>query len=267
MSNFRIDSDMISILLMKQFLTLIQTSFLILQAPEVASCLVPLCEVFGSLEPTLHKKSSKGDEHSVYMVFSLAFLFLLRLWKFYRPLLERCITEHARAVGNELNLDYLLLLHNRRNAFVQDETNNNPDENESVFDKAVYIDSYPKLKSWYFQNISCVSSTLCSLSTESPVHQIANKILNMINLKMTKSGSTLDNFSMSSNSGSPTSNGEDLSQRPMVPAWQVLEAIPFVLEALLTACAHGRLSSRNLTTGWSDGALSFWSRFYFSFHV
>ncbi|PON88603.1 hypothetical protein TorRG33x02_156680 [Trema orientale] len=210
--------------------------------PEVAASLVPLCEVFGSLEPASTNKSSKGDEPTVYMVFSLAFLFLLRLWKFYRPPLEQGITEHARAFRGELTLEYLLLLRNSRTASFQYETNGNPDEIECITDKAIYIDFYPKLRSWYCQNKSCVASTLSGLSSESPpVHEVSNKILNMIYSKMTKTGST--------SSGSPASTGEDVCQRPMLPAWEVLEAIPFVLEAILTAYAHGRLSSRNLTIG------------------
>ena len=175
------------------------------------------------------------------MVFSLAFLFLLRLWKFYRPPLEQCITDHARAFRGELTLEYLLSLRNSRTASFQYETNSNPDQIECVSDKAIYIDSYPKLRSWYFQNKSCVASTLSGLSSENPVHEVSNKILSMIYSKMTITGS--------SSSGSPASTGGDTFQRPMLPAWEVLEAIPFVLEAILTACAHGRLSSRNLTIG------------------
>jgi hypothetical protein len=34
-----------------------------------------------------------------------------------------------------------------------------------------------------------------------------------------------------------------------LPAWDILEAIPFVVDAALTACAHGRLSPRELATG------------------
>lgn len=212
---------------------------------------MPLCEVFGSLEPTtLSTKSSKGDDPSIYMVFSLAFLFLLRLWKFYRPPLENCITEHTRAVGGELSLEYLLLLHNSRTAFFQYETDSNPGRIENAPDNGIYVHSFPKLQSWYWQNKSCVASTLSGLSSESPVHQVANKILNMIYLKITKTGSALGNSSVSSSNGSFTSSGEDSFQRPVhLPAWEVLEAIPFVLEAILTACAHGRLSSRDLTTG------------------
>ncbi|KAH0978452.1 hypothetical protein GBA52_028171 [Prunus armeniaca] len=37
--------------------------------------------------------------------------------------------------------------------------------------------------------------------------------------------------------------------RLKVPAWDILEATPFVLDAALTACAHGRLSPRELATG------------------
>ncbi|KAM6556132.1 hypothetical protein CsatB_003151 [Cannabis sativa] len=212
--------------------------------PEIAASLVPLCEVFGSLEPTSRNKSSKGDEPNVYMIFSLAFLFLLRLWKFYKPPIEQCITEHARAFRGELTLEYLLLLRNSRSTSFQYETNSNPDHIGCISDKAIYIDSYPKLRSWYCQNKSCVASTLSGLSSESPVHEVSNKILNMVYSKMTITGS--------SSSGSPASTGEDTLQRPMLPAWEVLEAIPYVLEAILTACAHGRLSSRNLTIGLRD---------------
>lgn len=63
---------------------------------------------------------------------------------------------------------------------------------------------------------------------------------------MSTDSSVLPNSSIG---GPSASIGEDAYQRPMLPAWEVLEAIPFVLEALLTACAHGRLSSRDLTTG------------------
>ncbi|KAL5719353.1 hypothetical protein ACHQM5_012143 [Ranunculus cassubicifolius] len=81
-------------------------------------------------------------------------------------------------------------------------------------------------------------------------HQVANKILNMICRKMTKSGGM--SSSGGSVSGSPVSEGEDSPERPLLPAWDILEAVPFVLEAVLTACAHGRLSSRDLTTGLRD---------------
>ncbi|XP_034693324.1 mediator of RNA polymerase II transcription subunit 33A-like isoform X2 [Vitis riparia] len=228
--------------------------------PEVAAALMPLCEAFGSVTPTSNHKSSMGDELSIYMVFSSAFLFLLRLWKFYKPPLEQCISGRGRAIGSELTLEYLLILRNNRiashNSAAHDETSSSLNRIESTSDKPVYIDSYPKLRAWYCQNRSCIASTLSGLCNGSPVHQVANKILNMIYWKMTKSGASSGNPSTpsgSSISGSTASTGEDAYQRPMLPAWEVLEAVPLVLEAILTACAHGILSSRDLTTEVSRG--------------
>ncbi|CAL5390059.1 unnamed protein product [Camellia sinensis] len=228
--------------------------------PEVAVSLMPLCETFGSLVPTSSPKSSTGDESSIYMVFSSAFLFLLRLWKFYRPPLEQCITGRGGAIGGELTLEYLLLLRNSRiqshNSVSQEERDSSSNMHGSTMDKPIYIDSYPKLRAWYCQNKSCIASTLSGLCSGNPVHQVANKILNMIFWKMTKSGTMSSDSSMlsssSSVSGSSASTAEDAYQRPVLPAWEILEAIPFVLEAILTACSHGRLSSRDLTTGLRD---------------
>ncbi|XP_010278916.1 PREDICTED: mediator of RNA polymerase II transcription subunit 33A-like [Nelumbo nucifera] len=227
--------------------------------PEVAASLMPLCEAFGSLVPTSCQKSSTGDEISAYTTFSCAFLLLLRLWKFYRPPHEHCITEHGGTTGSELTLEYLLLLRNSRiaphNSKPLDNTKkvSNLPEPSSAY--PIYIDFYPKLRSWYCQNKACIASTLSGLCSGSPVHQIANKVLSMICRKMTKGGTVSGNASTPSSnsaSGSPVSAGEDAYQRPMLPAWDILEATPFVLEAVLTACAHGRLSSRDLTTGLSD---------------
>lgn len=234
--------------------TLISLCFYI-QIPEVAASLMPLCEVFGSLVPTSTNISNSSDEPSIYMVFSNAFLFLLRLWKFYRPPLDQWLSGGG-AFGGGLTLEYLLLLRNSRiashNSAASNEINSDSVQFQSASDKPVYIDFYPKLRAWYCQNKSCVASTLSGLCNGNPVHQVANKILNMIYSKMTKTGTSSGNSStLSSNSlcGSTSSGGEDPQQRPMLPAWEVLEAIPFVLEAVLTACAHGKLSSRDLTTG------------------
>ncbi|KAJ4978294.1 hypothetical protein NE237_009074 [Protea cynaroides] len=226
--------------------------------PEAAASVMPLCEAFGSIIPTSSHKSSTGDEISAYTVFSCAFLFLIRLWKFYRPPHEHCITERGGSTGSELTLEYLLLLRNSRiashNSAHVDRTNKAAYLLESSSAPPVYIDSFPKLRAWYSQNQACIASTLSGLCSGNPVHQVANKILNMIYWKMTKGGTLSSNSTASSSSisGSPVSIGEDVYQRPMLPAWEVLEAIPFVLEAVLSACAHGRLSSRDLTTGLRD---------------
>ncbi|KAJ1690345.1 hypothetical protein LUZ63_014500 [Rhynchospora breviuscula] len=212
--------------------------------PEVAAALMPICEAFGSLSPPSNHKSCLPEETSVYSVFSYAFLLLLRLWKFYRPPQEHCAPTRGAQARRELTLDYLLLLRNGRVSF------KNPNA------KPVYIDFFPKLRAWYFQNQACISSTLSGLSNKNPVHQVANMILNMVWTGRGSSGTAIC-FSNSSSSGSingvPPISGscttEESCQRPTLPAWEILEAIPFVLEAALTACAYGQLSSRDLTTG------------------
>ncbi|XP_066398304.1 mediator of RNA polymerase II transcription subunit 33A-like [Miscanthus floridulus] len=227
--------------------------------PDVAVALMPLCEAFGSIAPPPNHKSTILDETSVYSVFSCAFLCLLRLWKFYRPPQEYCLAGRGGSVKLELTLDYLLLMRNNRIEFSnssapnRDSYNNMGSVNE-VPAQPIYIDSFPKLRAWYFQNQACIASTLSGFCNKNPVHQVANKILNVICRKMNKSGvsSNLSSISSSGVSGSSVSASDDSCQRPAVPAWEFLEAVPFVLEAVLTACAHGRLSSRDLTTSLRD---------------
>lgn len=233
----------------------IRKSFVI-QVPDVAAALMPLCEAFGSMPPPSNHRSTIFDETSVYSVFSCAFLCLLRLWKFYKPPQEYCLAGRGGSVRLELTLDYLLLMRNSRIEFPNSSaTTSNSSENMGSLDEVptqpVYIDSFPKLRAWYFQNQACIASTLSGLCNKNPVHQVANKILSMICRKMNKGGvasSNLSSTSSSSVSGSSVSTSDDSYQRPTVPAWEFLEAVPFVLEAVLTACAHGRLSSRDLTT-------------------
>ncbi|CAL9069941.1 unnamed protein product [Musa banksii] len=227
--------------------------------PEVAAALMPLCEAFGSLTPLSSHRSNTSEEPSVYTVFSCAFLFLIRLWKFYKPPQEHCIAGRGGSMRMELTLDYLLLMRNSRitlqNSSPVDRTVNNMDPFYSSPSQPVYIDSFPKLRAWYFQNQACIASTLSGLCSKNPVHQVANKILSMICRKMSITGPVSGNPSSNSSSsisGSPVSTSDDSFQRPMLPAWEILEAVPFVLEAILTACAHGRLSSRELTTGLRD---------------
>lgn len=154
-------------------------------------------------------------------------------------------------------LEYILSLHNTRVMFSQDKLKSNPSLSDSASVKPVYIDSFPKLRALYCQHKSCVASALSGISTGNSIHQTAN----MIYQKITKAGNS------SSNSSSPTTassnacsslmnSGEDNFQRPLLPAWEVLEALPFVLESILTACVHGRISSRELTTGWLDASVT-----------
>ncbi|MED6194755.1 hypothetical protein PIB30_031508 [Stylosanthes scabra] len=212
--------------------------------PTVAASLLPFCEAFGSMKPTSDSTSNEPSA-SPYMAFSLAFLFLIRLWKFSRPPLDQFATDGRGAIGG---LEYLLSLHNNCIMSSQEKLNSNSSDSASV--KPVYIESFPKLRAWYCQSKSCVASALSGLSTGSSIHKVANLILSMIYQRISKGV-----ISSSNSSSSPTSSnacGEDAFQRPMLPAWEVLEALPFVLESILTACAHGKLSSRDLTTGLRD---------------
>ncbi|KAH0466015.1 hypothetical protein IEQ34_006118 [Dendrobium chrysotoxum] len=223
--------------------------------PEVAAALMPICEAFGSVPPQPNHRPSAFDETSVYSVFSCAFLFLLRLWKFYKPPQEHRIAGRGGTIRLEVTLDYLMLLHNHRIA-VQNSIDKDKGNNSAISPgQPVYIDSFPKLGTWYLQNKACIASTLSGLSSKSPVHLVANKILNMICCKMSNGRNIAGNPSSTSGSSiseSPVSAAEDAYQRPLLPAWDILEAVPFVLEAVLTACANGRISSRDLVTGLRD---------------
>ncbi|KAJ6722052.1 hypothetical protein OIU85_025073 [Salix viminalis] len=62
----------------------------------------------------------------------------------------------------------------------------------------------------------------------------------------------LDSFPKLKVCGSSGPGIDDSAPRPKLPAWDILEAVPFVVDAALTACAHGRLSPRELATGLKD---------------
>ncbi|XP_024528036.1 mediator of RNA polymerase II transcription subunit 33A [Selaginella moellendorffii] len=189
--------------------------------PELAAALLPICEVFGSATPA---PQSTGEEVSPHMVFSVAFLLLLRLWKFHRPPLEHRLLGFESPLGGDLSLDYILQL---RNLGLSSQGT------QPVHH--VKLDSFPKLKAWYTQNQACVASTLSGLSgSGNPVHQNADRLLNMM-FKRIKGAAP-----------------DETSARPMLPAWEIMTSVPFVLDAVLTACGHGRLSSKDLTTGLRD---------------
>jgi len=223
--------------------------------PEVAAMLMPLCEIFGSLPPSDHR-SCNFEEASVYSVFSSAFLSLLRLWKFHRPPIENALSRHGVFVRSELSLDFLLLLRNSRSALknLSNVSKSSILQFDPLFQKPVYIDSFPKLRAWYFQNQACIASTLSTVYNRPNVLHVANIILKIICHKVSTCPPCVLSVNPQSTSNSsmgspPPGVKEDICQWPTLPAWEVLEAVPFVLEAVLTACAHGRLSSRDLITG------------------
>ncbi|XP_066366778.1 mediator of RNA polymerase II transcription subunit 33A-like isoform X2 [Miscanthus floridulus] len=225
--------------------------------PEVASILMPLCEFFGSLPPSDHR-SCKFEEASVYSVFSCAFLSLLRFWKFHRPPIENALSRRGVSVWSELHLDFLLLLRNSHSSLknLSNVTQSSIFKLDIPFQKPVYIDSFPKLRAWYFQNQACIASTLSSACSRTTVLHVANMILKIICHNKVPKGGVLSvnpqSTENSSTSSSPSGVQEDMCQWPTLPAWEILEAVPFVLEAVLTSCAHGRLSSRDLVTGLRD---------------
>ena len=113
----------------------------------------------------------------------------------------------------------------------------------------IFLDSFPKLKVWYRQHQKCLAASLSGLVHGTPVHQIVNVLLNMMFRKISRGKQSLTTVT----SGSSGSSGpviDDSAPRPKLPAWDILEAVPFVVDAALTACAHGRLSPRELATGW-----------------
>jgi hypothetical protein len=112
------------------------------------------------------------------------------------------------------------------------------------------MDSFPKLKLWYRQHQACLASTLSGLAHGTPVHNIVDSLLNMMFRKANKLSTSIGSLSESSSiSNSSGPGGDDAHLWPQLPAWEILEAVPFVVDAALTACSHGRLFPRELATG------------------
>lgn len=215
---------------------------------------MPICEVFGSCDPNIYSTLTSGQEISAHALFSNAFILLLKLWRFNHPPLEHGVGD-VPTVGSQLTPEYLLAI---RNSHLVSSGNTFKDQNtykrrlsalaSSSSPEPVFVDSFPKLKAWYRQHQACIASTLSGLVHGTPVHQIVDGLLTMMFRKINRGSQSLT----SATSGSSSSSGpgiEDNSLRPKLPAWDILEAIPFVVDAALTACAHGTLSPRELATG------------------
>ncbi|KAG9457423.1 hypothetical protein H6P81_001931 [Aristolochia fimbriata] len=226
--------------------------------PELAAVLMTICEAFGSCVPNVIWSLPTGEEITAHAVFSTAFILLLRLWKFNHPPLEHCVSGDGAPVGSQLTPEYLLLL---RNSLI---VSSNGAKNRrsswrsskcSTLKEPIFLDSFPKLKVWYRQHQACIASTLSGLVHGTPLHQIVDGLLNMMFKKMNKGGnnqSVTPGTSSASFSSSSGHSNEDASLRPQLPAWEILEVVPFVVDAALSACSHGRLSPRELATGLKD---------------
>lgn len=217
--------------------------------PELAAVLLPICEVFGSLSPSGPLVTGSGEEISVLTLFSLAFLILIKLWKFHRPPVEHRILGRGAPLGSDSSLEYLLMQYNMQTPYI---SSNFPQANRGTTmqpsSRYITLDSFPKLKSWYLQHQACIASTLSGLARGDPVHQVVDRLLAMMMRKTSKGGSVPTTPGASANN----SGADDFGGKPLVPAWDLLAAVPFCVDALLTACGHGKLYPRDLTTGLRD---------------
>ena len=226
---------------------------------------MPLCEVFGSTAPNVSWTLPTGEELTSHAVFTNAFTLLLRLWRLDHPPLEHVMGD-AIPVGSQLSPEYLLLVRNSKlSAFGKSPKDRlkikRVSKNLNICMELIFMDSFPKLKRWYRQHQECIASTLSGLVQGTTVHQIVDALLNMMFRKISRGGQSLTSTTSGSSSSSAT-GAEDVSIRLKVPAWDILEGTPYVLDAALTACAHGRLSPRELATG-----LSFFFFFLKSRHI
>ncbi|KAI3469504.1 hypothetical protein Pfo_026167 [Paulownia fortunei] len=223
--------------------------------PELAGSLMTICEVFGSCVPNNSWTLTTGEEISAHAVFSNAFALLLKLWRFNHPPIEYGVGD-VPPVGSQLTPEYLLLV---RNSHLVSSGNLLKDPHRrrlaqvasSSSSKPIFVDSFPKLKAWYRQHLACIASPLTGLVNGTPVHHTVDTLLNMMFRKISRGNQSVTIVT----SGSSSSSGpgsEDSYLRPKLPAWDILEAVPFVADAALTACAHGRLSPRELCTGLKD---------------
>ncbi|XP_010527414.1 PREDICTED: mediator of RNA polymerase II transcription subunit 33A-like [Tarenaya hassleriana] len=223
--------------------------------PQLACSLMPICEEFGSYTPNVSWTLPSGDEISAHCVFSNAFTLLLKLWRFNHPPIEHGVGD-VPTVGSQLTPEYLLLV---RNSHLMSSENVHRDRNRrrlsevsrSSSSKPIFVDSFPKLKVWYRQHQRCIAATLSGLTNGSSVHRSVESLLNMMFRKVNRSGQALNSVNSGTSSSSGAGSG-DFSLRPMLPAWDILEAVPYVVDAALTACTHGRLSPRELATGLKD---------------
>ncbi|KAE8660797.1 Mediator of RNA polymerase II transcription subunit 33B [Hibiscus syriacus] len=97
----------------------------------------------------------------------------------------------------------------------------------------------------------CIASTLSGLVQGTTVHQIVDALLKMMFREIGRGSQSLTSTTSGSSSSSAT-GGDDILIRLKVPAWDILEGTPYVLDAALTACAHGRIAPRELPTGLKD---------------
>ncbi|CAN0898515.1 Mediator of RNA polymerase II transcription subunit 33A [Linum grandiflorum] len=225
--------------------------------PQLACSLMSISEVFGSCVPDVSWKLPTGDEISAHAVFSNAFAVLLKLWRFNQPPYEHGVGD-VPTVGPQLTPEHLLLVRNSylpsSGIVLKAQTKRRiSDVTTSSSPHPAFLDSFPKIKWWYRQHQKCKASTFSGLAHGTPVYQTVNLLLTMMFRKINRGSQLVTTISSgSSSSSSSVPANEDSSLRPKLPAWEILEAVPFVVDAALSACGHGTLDPRDLATGLKD---------------
>ncbi|KAK7285393.1 hypothetical protein RJT34_20163 [Clitoria ternatea] len=223
--------------------------------PLLASGLMLICEVFGSCVPDAKWILATGEKLSYWEVFSNAFILLLRFWQFDHLPVEQVRNDVTTPpFGSLFSPECLLLVRNCKLAPLgrTEKDWQKLKRWSKVFCfpvESVFIDSFPKLNSWHRQHQECIASIHSRLVSGGPVHQIVDAVLGMMFRTVNNGAEPLTPTTLESNSSTAL---DETLMKLKVPAWDILEAIPFVLDAALTACAHGRVSTRELATGLKD---------------
>ncbi|XP_017418682.1 mediator of RNA polymerase II transcription subunit 33B [Vigna angularis] len=219
--------------------------------PLLAAGLMLISEVFGSRVPDASGTVAAGEKLTHWEVFSNAFTLLLRFWRFDRLPVEQVRSDAtAPPFGSLLSPECLLLVRNSKLASLgrtaKDQKMLKRWSNILSFPAdPVFMDFFPKLNYWYRKHQESIASTRSGLVPGGPVNRIVDALLSMMFSKVS-------NGAEPSTSGNNSSSGLALDDALKVPAWDILEAIPFVLDASLTSCAYGKLSTRDLATGLKD---------------
>ncbi|OIV92578.1 hypothetical protein TanjilG_02341 [Lupinus angustifolius] len=222
--------------------------------PLLAGGLMLICEVFGSCVSDASQTLATGEELSYLEVFSNAFTLLLRFWRFDLPSHEHLRRDGGPPFGSLICPEYLLTVRNSKlescGRSAKDKLKIKRQSKIISFSKeSVFMHSFPKLNFWYRQHQECIASIRSGLVPGGPVHQIVDALLNIMFRKINKGAEPLTSMPLGSSSSSGSDMDDDALVKLKVPAWDILNVIPFVLDASLTACAHGRLSTRQLATG------------------
>lgn len=223
----------------------------LLQVPLLAAGLMLISEVFGSRVPDASGTVAAGEKLTHWEVFSNAFTLLLRFWRFDRLPVEQVRSgATAPPFGSLLSPECLLLVRNSKLASLgrtaKDQKMLKRWSNILSFPAdPIFIDFFPKLNYWYRKHQDSIASTRSGLVPGGPVHRIVDALLSMMFSKVSNGAEP----STPTTSGNNSSSGLAFDDALKVPAWDILEAIPFVLDASLTSCAYGKLSTRDLATG------------------